>query len=155
MDQALKYELEANIPMPLDEVYYDYEILPQSRSSALNDIMVNVIPKRIVDSYISTLGQQGFNILALEIESVAAHRAVFDGAENIKEAILVLDIGADRSHFMIVAEGVLRFTSSNSMAGNKLSQLLTEKFPLSMKEAEFMKRVVGLDKNQRKGKELC
>ncbi len=154
LEQALKYELEANIPMSLDEVYFDYEALPQPRSGTHNNIMVNAIPKRIADSYISVLGRHNFSILALEIESVAARRAVFEDVGNAKEAVLVLDIGADRSHFMIVAEGVLRFTSSNSTAGNKLSRLLTEKFPLNIKEAEFMKRVVGLDKNQQKGKEL-
>lgn len=152
--EALKYELEANIPMSLDEVYYDYEVLPNQPGSTYNNIMVNAIPKRIVDSYVNFFGQNGYQILALESGSFAARRSLFVSQEDIKETVLILDIGAARTHFMIVAEGILRFTSSNSMAGNKFSQLLTEKFPLNLKEAEFMKRMVGLDKNQEKGREL-
>ncbi len=154
LSEALKYELEANIPMSLDEVYYDYEILPGPPGSTHQDIMVNAAPKRIVDSYVNFFGQNGYRILALESESFSARRSLFTAEADVKETVLVLDIGAARTRFMIVAEGVLRFTSSNVLAGDKFSQLLTERFPLNLKEAEFMKRMVGLDKNQEKGREL-
>ena len=63
---------------------------------------------------------------------------------------MVLDIGSTQTRFMIVSEGVLKFTSSNTVAGNQFSKTLTEHFPVNLKEAEFMKRMVGLDKNQEK-----
>lgn len=152
---ALKFEVEANIPMPLDEVYYDYEIISNQNSFSHCDVLVNAVTKRIVDSYVNFFNKYNYKPLAFEIESMATKRALFScRKETLKETVLVLDIGAIRTGFMIVAEGVLRFTSSNSIAGDKFSQSLSEHFPLNLKEAEFMKRVVGLDNNQEKGKEL-
>ncbi len=155
-ENALKFEIEANIPVSLDEVYYDHEILKHPHPSGnYIDVMVNAIPKRIVDSYVNFFKKYGFQPLAFEIESVATKRALFPCCDSsIKETVLVLDIGASRTCFMIVSEEMLRFTSSNSVAGDTFSKTLSEHFPMNLKEAEFMKRVVGLDNNQEKGKEL-
>jgi len=153
--ETLKFEVEANIPMPLEEVYYDYEIISNQNAFSHCDVLVNAVSKKIVDSYVNFFGKYDYKPLAFEIESMAAKRALFScGKEPAKETVLVLDIGAVKTGFMIVSEGVLRFTSSNSIAGDKFSQALSEHFPLNLKEAEFMKRVVGLDSNQEKGKEL-
>lgn len=153
--EALRFEAEANIPMPLEEVYYDYEIINRANSSNYKVVLLNAIPKRIVDSYVNFFGQYEYKPLAFEIESMATKRAIFPfyGGET-KESVLILDIGAVKTCFMIVSEGILRFTSSNSIAGDRFSQALSDHFPLNLKEAEFMKRVVGLDNNQEKGKEL-
>lgn len=152
--EALKWEIESNLPVSLDEVYFDSEILNRDISSGHCDILVNAVPKRIVDSYISCFNDNGYHLLGLEVESVSAHRALFGGESPVREAVLVMDIGALKTRFMIVAEGILRFTSSNSVAGDKFSQILAQQFPVNIKEAEFMKRVVGLDKDQQKGREL-
>ncbi len=152
--EALKYEIEANIPMALDEVYYDHEIAGVDVAAGHYDIMVNAIPKRIADSYVDFFQKNGYQLTALEVDAVATKRALFGGAEAARESALVLDIGAARTSFIIVSEGVLRFTSSNTVAGNQFSKMLSEHFPLNLKEAEFMKRIVGLDQNHEKGQEL-
>ncbi len=153
--EALKFEIEANIPMPLDEVYYDYEEIGNKGAFNHYDVLVNAVPKKIVDSYVNFFNKYNYKPLAFEIESAATKRAIFSCCQiPAIETVLVLDIGAIKTCFMIVSEGVLRFTSSNSIAGDKFSQALSEHFPLNIKEAEFMKRVVGLDNNQEKGKEL-
>lgn len=152
---ALKFEVEANIPLSLDEVYYDYELIDNYGVLNHCDVLMNAVPKKIVDSYVNFFSKYNYKPLAFEIESVAIKRALFPFCgSTAKETVLVLDIGAVKACFMIVAEGVLRFTSSNSIAGAKFSQALSEHFPLNIKEAEFMKRAVGLDNNQEKGKEL-
>lgn len=152
---ALKFEIEANIPLSLDEVYYDYEIVCSQSNVCNCEVLVNAVPRKIVDSYISFFKQNNFEPLALEIESTATKRALLPCCNvSVRDTVLILDIGAVKTCFMIVAEGVLRFTSSNSIAGAKFSQTLSEHFSLNIKEAEFMKRIVGLDNNQEKGKEL-
>jgi type IV pilus assembly protein PilM len=152
---ALKFEIEANIPLSLDEVYYDYEIVCSQSNVCNCEVLVNAVPKKIVDSYINFFKQNNFKPLALEIESTATKRAILPCCDvSVKDTVLILDIGAVKTCFMIVAEGVLRFTSSNNIAGAKFSNALSEHFSLNTKEAEFMKRIVGLDNNQEKGKEL-
>lgn len=153
LKNALKFEIEANIPMAPSEVYYDYEIVNTDAASGHYDILINAAPRKIVDNYSDFFSKTGYRTLALELESLAAQRSLFSGQER-KESVLILDIGSAITRFMIVSEGMLRFTSSNSVSGNKFSQMLTERFPLDLKEAEFMKRVAGLDKNHEKGREM-
>lgn len=150
---ALKFEIESNIPVSLAEVYYDYEIISENKTSGHYDIVVNAIPKKIADDYTFLLNDNGYRVLALEMEAMASRRALF--AEKVyQDSILVLDIGSAQTRFMIISEGALKFTSSNTLAGNQFSRALSEYFPLNLKEAEFMKRVVGLDKNHDKGREM-
>lgn len=153
LEAALKFEVESNLPLSLDEIYYDYEIISTNIEAGHHDIMVQAVPKKIADSFANFFKNNGYVALALELESIAAKRAMFADSEK-RESVLVLDIGSTHTRFMIVSEGILRFTSSNTVAGNQFSRTLSEHFPLNLKEAEFMKRMVGLDKNQEKGREL-
>ncbi|MDP3800289.1 MAG: type IV pilus assembly protein PilM [bacterium] len=153
LESALKFEVESNLPLALDEIYYGHEILNTNVEAGHYDIMVQAVPKKIADAYTEFFKKNGYVALALELESAAAARSLFPKKEN-KDSILVLDIGSTQTRFMIVSEGILRFTSSNTVAGNQFSKTLSEHFPVNLKEAEFMKRMVGLDKNQEKGKEL-
>lgn len=147
--EALKPEIEANIPLALDEVYYDYEILNSSHAQGHYDVMVNAAPKRIIDSYTNFFTKNNFNLLALEIESVAALRTLFNKTPKLNESILILDIGATKTRFMIVAEGILRFTSSSLISGNRFNQLIGKHFHLSLKEAELIKKLGTLEKHSK------
>mgnify|MGYP001589564663 CR=1 FL=1 len=153
LESALKFEVESNLPLALDEIYYGHEILNINTEAGHYDIMVQAVPKKISDSYADFFKKNGYVALALELESVAAERALFSRNEG-RDSVLVLDIGSTQTRFMIVSEGILKFTSSNTVAGNQFSRTLSEHFPVNLKEAEFMKRMVGLDKNQEKGREL-
>lgn len=150
---ALKFEIESNMPVSLAEVYYDYEVVSENKEAGHYDIMVNAIPQKMADDYTLFLNDNGYRVLALEVESVAARRALF-AEKFLAGSVLVLDIGSAQTRFMIVSEGAIKFTSSNTLAGNQFSRALSEHFPLNLKEAEFMKRVVGLDKNHDKGQEM-
>ena len=68
---AVKSEVESNIPLPLNEVYYDYEVVNGGGS-----VMINAAPKAVVDSYTGFFERQGYRLLALEIDAVASARAM-------------------------------------------------------------------------------
>lgn len=154
LTKTLEREIESNFPVSISEVYYDNEILSEDTSYNRKNIMVSAAPKHTVSRFVSVLKDSGYEVLALEPESISIHRALFEKEAYKNETVLVLDIGVLKTHFMIVAGGVLFSASSNNVAGDRFSQALAEQFPISIKEAEFMKRTTGLDKNLQKGQEF-
>ncbi|MBI4120348.1 MAG: pilus assembly protein PilM, partial [Parcubacteria group bacterium] len=148
---AVKSEVESNIPLPLNEVYYDYEVVNGGGS-----VMINAAPKAVVDSYAGFFERLGWRLLALEIDAVASARAMLGWQSKRPEdgAVLLLDIGDTRTRFVMVRKGVVRFTSSGDVAGNAFTAALSDRLGVTANEAELMKKLVGINRNHENGREF-
>lgn len=65
--QALKYEVEEHIPYPMNEVYYDYQILEQQEKKT--NILLVAVRKEIVDAYVQLLSQVGLKPSFVDVDS--------------------------------------------------------------------------------------
>ena len=71
---AVIYEAENYIPMPIESMYLDFQVISPIRSqNHLDhlDVLVGAVPKDTVDPYLNCLKQAGLEPLALEVESLA------------------------------------------------------------------------------------
>lgn len=151
LEGAVKSEVETNIPLSLNEVYYDYEAINGGGS-----VMINAAPKTVVDSYVGFLERQGFCPLALEVDAVASARALLGrqwGGQEVGAALL-LDIGDVKTRFVMAHNGVVRFTSSSDVAGNAFTSTLADRLGVDKKEAELLKKLVGINRNHERGREF-
>src|SRR4030042_2460072 len=53
--RAIKWEAEASIPFSLDEVYFGWQIIPQKRETDHLDVLINAVPKNLVNEYLGAL----------------------------------------------------------------------------------------------------
>jgi Tfp pilus assembly PilM family ATPase len=97
----VKKEIEANIPLPIDKIYYSVKKTPEGLLIAATD-------KEAVNDRIKFLEKVGLKILALEPESIAIARALVKGDETV----LIIDLGETRTLFIICSHQIVRFTSS-------------------------------------------
>ena len=112
MERAVYFEAENYIPMPIDSVYLDAQIVkPVSNHLDHIDVLIAALPKKTVDSYLSSFKKAGFTPLIFEIESQAIARALVS-RENSPEPILLIDLGASRTSFIIFSGHSLRFTTT-------------------------------------------
>ncbi|RJQ13908.1 type IV pilus assembly protein PilM [Candidatus Parcubacteria bacterium] len=152
IDQAIRWEVEGNIPVNVEEAYFDWQnVDPIKKTPDHTDVLVAASPRHIVDSYVSVLNSANFSIKALEIESTATTRALFPGAFSSKP-VLVVDLGAARTSFIIFSGSAIRFTSSIPTSGSQMTQAIAQAVGVNADEAEKIKREAGLDKTKREGK---
>ena len=144
---AIQWEVEANMPLSLDEIYFDWEIISNSSSKKNHlDILVSVAPKEIVDSYISLFKTAGLRLFSLEPESLALARSVIPEKRN-KDAVMIIDIGLTHALFVIHAANSVRFASSTpAISGNVMTQAISKSLKTDAKKAEKLKKEVGLGK---------
>ncbi len=116
--QAIIWEIEANIPLPLAEVYYDWEVAGQSTEDHL-DILVAAAPKVLVDSYVALFGQADLKPIGLEIDALSAARSIIP-AKAGEETTLIIDVAYHRTTFIIHAASLVRFTASVPIAGKDI-----------------------------------
>jgi len=93
------------------------------------------LPKNTADRCAKALDLAGLRPLALEIESQATVRAVLDEERERFPAMLIMDIGATRTGFIIFSGTALRFTTSIPVSSGDFTRQMSLKF-----STDFLKR---------------
>lgn len=148
---AVRWEVEGVIPLPFGEIFYDFAVMPPPQAPADHqDVLITAFPKAIVESYYAVLHHAGLVPLALELESQAISRAVVSEA-LAEQPVIIIDIGATRTSFIIFAGGSLIFTKSVTVGGRDLETAIAKALGVDSAAARQTKIEAGLNKNFRGG----
>lgn len=150
VQEAIKWEAEANIPLSLEEVYLDWQIVSDKKDSDHLNVLINAAPRKLVDKYLDTLRAADIEPVLFEIESLATARSLIEKGWAPKP-VLIIDIGAIRTSFIIFAEKCVRFTSSASISNQQMIGDIVGKLKISPEEAQSLKFKIGLDKRKKQG----
>lgn len=141
---AIKWEIEANIPLALGEIYYDWQIIPSAGANALLNVLIGVLPKKTIDPYLAVFKKAGLSPIAFEIESVATARALMAQKADAKPMVII-DMGAKRTSILFFYGQAVYFTSSLPISNDSLVQTLSERLQIGLQKAWKIKMKVGLD----------
>jgi type IV pilus assembly protein PilM len=147
--KIISQETEEHIPLPLKEIYLDWQVVGGSAEVA--EVLIGVAPKSIVENYLATLRACGFEIVALEIESISIIRALFPiiKTNQTSGAKMIVDFGQGRNSLIIYDQNNIKFTVSLPISGRILTQAIAQKLKISFTQAEKAKLICGLsDQNQ-------
>lgn len=127
---AVVFEAENYIPMAIDKVYFDFQIIrPVIDGVDHLDVLIIAMPKKIVDSYVSCIKKSGLVPVVLEVESQAIARALIKN-ETSNYPIILADLNDRSPDFVIFSGTSLRFTSSAEFPpeSNGLANKRSKKF---------------------------
>ena len=143
--EAVKWEIEANIPLTLDQVYYDSQILSRNLSKEKNKMsaLVVVVAKTVVDQFVGTLEAAGLEVVGLETESIAQARSLLSEDEN-DQTSLIIDIGDRSTSFLISIGNTPCFTSSIPLSSQMVTDAISKSMRISFEEAETIKLTYGI-----------
>lgn len=144
LKSAIVYEAENYIPLPIESVYLDFQIISNEDDSQEMEVLIAAFPKNIVDSYTNCLKKAGLKILSLEVESLAIARALVE-KEFSKQPLLLIDFGFSRTGFVIFSGKSVRFTSSIQVSSNNFTQIIAKNLNLKEDVAEKLKIRHGLE----------
>lgn len=152
MLRVISEEIVKHIPLVLDEVYIDWQII--SRGEKEFDVLIGTAPKKIVEQYIKTLEQASLQIIALEIESVSICRALIpelEQNENDSSAYLIIDLGASRSSLILCSKKTVYFTINAPISGDAITKQIADSLKIDLLKAQKAKQICGLSKDKCKG----
>jgi type IV pilus assembly protein PilM len=75
MEQAVPHEASRHIPLPLSDIYLDYQPL-NLKTNQNESVLVVAAPKILVERYLKILKLSSLQLLALETKPIAAGRAL-------------------------------------------------------------------------------
>ncbi|MDD4982750.1 MAG: type IV pilus assembly protein PilM [Candidatus Portnoybacteria bacterium] len=146
MAEAIKWEIEANIPLSLPEIYYDWRVIETAAGARQDylDILIGVLPQRTVDPYLSVLKKAGLKPFVFEIESLAIARALVPGG-CCDKPLLIIDVGAKRTSLAIFSGQTVYFTASLPISNSSIVETMSEKLNIDQEKAKQIKIEQGLD----------
>jgi len=143
--EAIKWEIEANIPLTLDQVYYDWQILDKNFTQGKDtmDVLVVAVARSMVNQFEETLTKAGLEVVGLETESIAQARSLL-AEKNEERTTLIIDIGDRRSSFFISVGNTPCFTSSVPLSSQMITDAISKSLQIPFEQAEEIKIKQGL-----------
>ncbi|MFA5871828.1 MAG: type IV pilus assembly protein PilM [Parcubacteria group bacterium] len=139
--EAVKWETEANIPIAVDMVYLDWQVIRSDENQ--EEVLVAAVPKTVVDAYCEAMKQAGISPIAVEIDIIATIRSLTT-AENNRKPTLIVDIGAEKTSLAICKDQIPYFTSSIPLCGKTFTDALQKEVGVGKEKAEEIKYKYGL-----------
>lgn len=132
--QALEFRVQENVPLPPDEVAFDYQVLGERHASHI-DVAVTAVPRAEIASVADLVSRAGLELVGLETEARALARALIPRADL--SPTLVLNVEPAAVTAAIVERGVVQFSSILGVSGEKAA------LDLSSAEAKALREEVN------------
>lgn len=149
ISETIKWEVEQNLPISIDEVYFDWQIVARKRSEL--KVLVAASPRAVIDSFVEALGCAGFYTSVLEADSMATGRSLL--SYKITDPVLVVDIGIEGTGYFIYHDNYPIFSSGGSVSGHMFTDSVSKYYELGWNKAEHRKTKIGLGSNQKEREE--
>ena len=142
VDAVVGFEAQQNIPFPLEEVVWDYVVMGNTPSGAVNVIFA-AIKTDLLESLCDSVASTGLNITAVLVAPLALYDAFLQvSPATALETTLLLDMGSRTSNMIISAEGSF-FSRSIPSGGLAVTSAIAKDIHAELDEAEKLKIARG------------
>ena len=145
LDDAVNLEAEQYIPLPLEELYLDYELISQTKEQL--EVLAIAVPKKIVDSYLELNEILGLEPMLIETTMSAAAR-LFGQDPQSDVPTVIIDFGSLSSDISIYDHKILT-TGTVTGGGQVFTDSIEKKLKVTHEEAGLIKTKYGLGLSKR------
>ncbi|MEK7172926.1 MAG: pilus assembly protein PilM [Patescibacteria group bacterium] len=148
IEKTISQEIKKYIPIPLNEIYYDWQIVENSTDKQM--ALIGATPQNIVNQYANLLSQTELSVIALEIESISICRSLLKeeaGLLSVSSASAVrqeppkipakadnhaiIDIGASHTSMIFYSKNTILFTVSMPISGEQITNDIAKTLELN------------------------
>jgi len=138
---AVQLEAEQYIPIPLDQLYLDYQVI--SRTDQEIELFAVAAPRTIIDSYSLLADLLGLEVVAMET-TVSATSRLFTHTDLNAEPTILIDFGTIAADITIFDKSMV-VTGTVSGGSDNFTTNIAKKLGVTLQEAETIKSKYGLD----------
>ncbi len=118
--QIIQYEAQQNVPFPLEEVVWDYQILGSTPGGELEVLLV-AIKADIVEGLFRVTESAGLHLQLADVSPAALCNAFRYNYGDLEDCTMLLDIGAKTSNLLFFEKGKV-FSRSINLGANSITQ---------------------------------
>ncbi len=143
---AISREAEQYIPLNIDQVVLDFQILGETQEDGQRKLDVLLVAAKVdvVDQHLLLLKSAGLTPMVIDIDAFALQNAYeINRLEPSDETVALINIGASLTSINILEGNNTRFTRDVPVAGNDFTKEIQKEFNLKFSEAEELKKSHG------------
>ena len=137
LEQLVNYEVEQNVPFPIDEIVCDHQFLG---TSADGDLAAMIVAAKLdgVRAVTDAVAAAGMKAAVVDVSPIAVLNALHFSQPRLTGCSVVLDIGSKTTNLILI-EGEKVYNRSIPVAGNTITKEIAQTFGCSFEEAEQLK----------------
>lgn len=138
LQKIIKYEAQQQVPFPITEVVWSYQLL-RKVSSEEADVVLVAVKKDVINDFIDSFKDLNIRHKDLIVPVVSLYNVVDYKGSQPNQAVMILDMGAKTTGIIIIEKQNAWFRTV-SHGGELITQAISEEFNISLKEAEELKK---------------
>jgi len=139
--QIIQYEAQQNVPFPLEEVVWDYQILGAAPTGELEVLLV-AVKSDVVESLFRIAEKAGLRLQLVDVSPAALCNAFRYNYGDLEGCTMLLDIGAKTSNLLFFEKGSV-YSRGINIGANSITQDFAKESKLPYDEAERVKILEG------------
>ena len=142
--QIVNYEAQQQIPLPLEEVIWDYQVL--KKEAVGTNVVLVAAKSELINDLLEEVGAFRIEPEVVDYSPLAFYNCLnFNQELSPEEISVLLDVGAKSTDMSIEREGTLCWTRNIPIGGHDITRAIEQSFGLSFGEAEKLKREEIID----------
>ena len=139
--QVVEYEAKQNVPFPIEEVVWDYQLISTGVEGEI-EVMFIVVKDTVVEELTNVIEKFGKEIAVVDVAPVACYNSARANEVGGSDCVMILNIGSKCSSLVFIDSGRF-FVRTIPIAGYSITQQISKEFGIPHKDAEELKRKHG------------
>jgi type IV pilus assembly protein PilM len=141
LDKIISFEAQQNVPFPLDEVVWDYQIVGGGMGEEIQVVLV-AVKVDLLDEVNSAVEGTGLQTAIVDVSPMALYNAFRYSYPEVSDCSLLLDIGSRTTNILFIESGRI-FLRSIPLGGSAITAAIAREFNESFAAAEIRKKRDG------------
>ena len=135
--QIIQYEAQQNVPFPLEEVVWDYQILGAAPSGELEVLLV-AVKSDIVEGLFRVAEKTSLRVQLVDVSAAGLCNAFRFNYPDLQGCTMLLDIGAKTSNLLFFENNTV-YSRGINIGANAITQDFSRESRLAFDDAERLK----------------
>jgi type IV pilus assembly protein PilM len=146
LSSAILWEAKKVIPLPLEEVSLDWQIIDEQKDKKNNfQIFLTGAPKALVQKYMDIFKLANLSLISLETETFSLIRSLLS---NDKSTVMIVEIGGSTTDISIVKNSIPHLSRSIDFGGINITKALSSNLNVGLERAEQFKFDLGINSTE-------
>jgi type IV pilus assembly protein PilM len=141
IERIITFEAQQNVPFPIDEVVWDYQLVGSDAIDTLEVVLV-AIKAELLEEINAVVEASGLRTTRIDVAPTALYNAFRFNYSELKGCSLVIDIGARTTNLLFVEPGKV-FSRSIPIGGSSVTSAIAKEFNEPFGAAELRKTHKG------------
>ncbi len=141
IDKIISFEAQQNVPFPIDQVVWDYQLVGGGMGEQI-EVVIVAIKRDLLDEINNTVEETGLRTRIVGVASMGLYNAFCYNYTNLSGCSLLVDIGARTTNVLFIESGRI-FSRSLPIGGIAITSAISREFGESFAAAETRKQRDG------------